>query len=1167
MRGISRSRTGSRAWRGSRAFRQGAGRIALGWARGLALCGLLGCLAAAFWASAAFATAGAARLTVHVLGEPTVLSSADDGECEHGPRGIEQVEGNEELSCDVVQVTVTDSGSVAAGGGVVVRDVLPAGLSVPTTGVGGASTLRVGLYLARDPRDSFLAGKEGEKSPGLPLNSEELCKLVGQTVSCAFPAEVNGEPAVFKPDYRLEMDVYVLVAPGAAPAPNLVSVFEEGVVVASSDGDDPVGGAAPGFGPSGLLGEVTAADGVADTQAGDHPYEFTTRIDMDTRMELNPESVVLEPTAVGELRDVVVDLPLGMVGDAESTPKCTFGQLQSFPASCPADTEVGHITTEPEQLAAANEPVYNMVPREGVAAEFGFRDLLFHTHVITASLAPTPGGYVLQAVSREVPDIALADVVSPFYGEPAEKNGGGATPVPMFTNPADCDGEPLTSKVYLDSWEEPGSFNTNGTPNVEGPGSSGWAEAEYSAPPVTGCNALRFSAEAFNVAPDTTTADSPTGLTVDLGVSQSEQPGTLATPPLRDTTVTLPAGLVPNPASANGLVGCSEAQIGWLGNTPAASTELSDFSAGAPECPEASRIGSVEVTTPLLEKPVEGSLYLASQDANPLGSVLAAYIVIDDKRTGTIVKIAGKMTLDPNTGQVTGSFTEAPQLPFSLLKLRFFGGTKGLLATPETCGTYTTTGLLTPWSAPASGPPAGVSSSFQVNSGCAPGFAPAFTAGTVNPQADGYSPFTLSFSRQDSEQQISGLSVTLPPGLTAKIAGVGKCSEAQLDAAAANPSGAAEAASPSCPASSELGSVVAGSGVGGEPLFTGGHAYLTGPYKGAPLGLAVIVPAIAGPFDLGNVVVRSALYIDPATSQVTAVSDPFPTIIDTTGTDGVTDGFPIRMRSITITLNRGGYILNPTSCTPTSINATFTSTSGATSTSSSRFQASGCQLLPFKPTFQVSTLGHATKANGASLHVHITSGLGQANIAKVHTELPKQLPSWLPTLQKACLAKTFEENPAACPEGSVVGTATATTPLIATPFTGPAYLVSHGGAAFPDLELVLMSEDIKLILDGKTDIKHGITISNFETVPDQPVTSFELNLPVGKNHLLATDIPEKLNHNLCNQKLNMPTLITAQNGNTIKQTTHITTTGCTKPKKHKTTHKKTKHNTKKKKHK
>jgi hypothetical protein len=647
-------------------------------------------------------------------------------------------------------------------------------------------------------------------------------------------------------------------------------------------------------------------------------------------------------------------------------------------------------------------------------------------------------------------------------------------------------------------------------------------------------------------------------LTTELQVAQSEKPGTLASPPLRDTTVTLPAGLVPNPAAANGLQGCSEAQIGWLGAAGTSNGGLTNFSEAAPACPEASKIGSVEVSTPVLENPLVGSIYLAEQNGNPFGVVLGAYIVIDDPATGIIVKLPGRLHLDEHTGQVTGVFDEAPQTPFSDLKLRFFGGQTGELATPEGCGTYTSTGQLTPWSAPGS--PVAVSSSFQVNAGCTPGFAPAFTAQTTSPQAGGYSPFVLSFSRQDNEQEISGLTVSLPAGLSAKIAGVAKCSETQIQTAAANPSGRAEQENPSCPVASEVGSVQATAGVGGEPLLTTGKAYLTGPYKGAPLGLAVIVPAIAGPFDLGNVVVRTALYISPSDAHVTAVSDPFPTIIDAANNDGEPDdGFPIRMRSITVTLNRAGYILNPTNCTPATINAAFTSTTGNTSPASSRFQAGGCRELPFKPTFQVTTAGHASKLNGASLKVRVTSPPGDANIAKVRTDLPKQLPSWLPTLQKACLDSVFTANPASCPPGSLVGTATATTPLLATPFTGPAYLVSHGGAAFPDLEIVLQSEQIEIILDGKTDIKKGITISDFETIPDAPVTTFELNLPTGPNHVLATNIPEKLNHNLCGQTLNMPTLITAQNNATTKQTTKITITGCKKTaKKHKKT-KKAKH--------
>ncbi len=1008
--------------------------------------------------------------------------------------------------------------------------------------------------------------KPFETSAGSTLANEELCGVAGPVVHCEF------SEAPLQPGQRLEMEIYLTVAAGAPSAANTVSVSEGGVSVASTsvsdvidpEASDPV---APPFGPSDLVSEITGVDGLADTQAGGHPYGYTTRIDFNTEMGLNEEIAEVKPTVdVGNPRDVVVDLPVGFVGDALSTPKCTFGQLQAYPESCPRDTIVGHITTEPHGLVSANSPIYNMVAEHGVAAEFGFRDLLFTPHVIDANVVPSADGYVLQAVAKEIPELDVSTVTTTFYGDPsagqqeqAEYESGETdltpiTQVPMFSNPAACTGEPLRTKVYADSWQHPGSVYPDGAPEVEG---EGWASAETLSPAVTGCDALRFTPSAFSVQPEATAADSPAGLSMDLQVAQSEQPGTLAIPPLRDTTITLPAGLIANPAAASGLVGCSIAQIGWVGHSE---SELTRFTPEAPTCPNASKLGLVEVVTPVLEKPLVGALYLANQNKNPFHSILAGYIVIDDPTTGVIVKIAGKLTLDPHTGQITGVFNEAPQTPFSELKLRAFGGSGGTgeFATPETCGNYTTSGLLTPWSAPESGPPASVLSGFQINSGCTPPFAPAFSAGTATPQAGSYSPFVLSFSRQDNEQEISGLTVSLPPGVSAKIAGVAKCPEADLQAAANNPSGAAEIANPACPAASEVGTVQAGSGVGTSPLFVPGKAYLTGPYKGAPLGLAVIVPAIAGPFDLGNVVVRSALYINPNNAQVTAVSDPFPTILDATGTDGVTDGFPIRMRSILITLNRNSYTLNPTNCNPMTVAATFSSTTGTVSSASSRFQAAGCRELPFKPAFTVSTQGHASKANGASLHVRVTSLPGQANIAKVHTELPKQLPSWLPTLQKACLAPVFEANPAACPPGSLVGTATAISPLIATPFTGPAYLVSHGAAAFPDLEIVLQSENITLILDGKTDIKHGITISNFETVPDAPVSSFELTLPTGPNHVLATNIPEKLNHNLCGQKLTMPTRITGQNGGTIQQTTKITITGCTKPKKqakHKTTHK------------
>jgi hypothetical protein len=896
-----------------------------------------------------------------------------------------------------------------------------------------------------------------------------------------------------------------------------------------------------------------------DVQAGEHPYEFVTRIDLNSKMGFDPESQLV-PTTVGHgVRDVVVDLPLGFLGSTQATPKCTWAQLTSFPQSCPLDTLVGTITTAPLEQASVVGGLFNMVPEHGVAAEFGFKDILFNTHAITAGVVPTPAGYVLRATAREIPDVRLTSVTTTLYGDPAAKTAAGL-PSAQLTNPSDCSGKPVDTTVYMDSWEHPGASNADGTPNLEDPA---WASKTSQSPPVTGCNELRFSPEAFTVKPETSTADTPTGLSFELKIPQPEAPGTLATPPLRDASVTLPLGLTVDPSAASGLAACSEAQIGWLGGS------VTNFTAAPPTCPEASKVGSVEVLTPLLAKPLVGSVYLATQDENPFHTLLAGYIVIDDPATGTVVKIAGNLTPNPQTGQITGVFDENPQLPFSDLKLHFFGGSRGDLATPEGCGTYTTTSDLMPWSAPESGPDATPSDSFQINSGCVSGFAPAFGAGTVNPQAGAFSPFTLSFSRQDNEEGLAGLTVSLPPGLSARFAGVTECSDAQLAAAAAS-SGAGEQASPNCPSSSLLGTVTTATGPGPNPFVVGGKAYLTGPYKGAPFGVAVVVPALAGPFDLGTVVIRQALYVDPHDAHGTDVSDPFPTILQ---------GIPLRIKSVNVTLDRPGFTFNPTSCEPKAVNATFTSTGGRSAPVSSRFQAAGCGELPFHPQFMVSTQGKTSKANGASLTVKVAQKPGEANIHKVDLQLPLILPARLTTLQKACTEAQFNANPAGCPVASVIGTATAVTPVLSVPLSGPAYLVSHGGAAFPDVEFVLQGEGVTVLLDGGTDIKKGITYSRFETVPDAPISSFETVLPEGPHSALTA------NGDLCSQtrvvtvrkrvvrrvhgrtrhvtrsvrevvppSLSMPTTITGQNGLTIHQSTPIKVTGCAKSKKAKRKH-------------
>lgn len=1081
-------------------------------------------------ASSASAATPAAGFTVHSEAVPTRFSSEDSAPC---PATL----SNQFPRCDSYQVTATNAGSRPTEGEVTLSDTLPAGLTVQ----------KVQLFWNGPGAIEF----------GLQGTDIGFFCTTTSPIQCKFPLPLQ-------PDDSLQLLVFVTVnEPNATGTLTNSASVEGSAPTVSTTAQNPLGGPLPPFGASSTSLYVAGADGQPDDQAGDHPYELTTRIDLNSEFRIRPDDV-FGASGVQDPKDVLVDLPLGLLGSARATPTCTFAQLSSHVeggiSGCPTDTVIGHIFIDPVNGDSIDGPIYNMVPEHGVAAEFGYLDLIAGAHVLYASVLPTQAGYVLRTTAPELPQVPLTDIIATFYGNPAAKDKSGTTPVAFFTNPSDCTAQSRTFAVHMDSWQNPGAFLSAHEPDL---GSPAWATSFAPAyeEGISGCNLLQFS-PSMSAQPEPLTpggADSPAGLNFDLKLPQPEDPATLATPPLRDAVVTLPQGMSVDPSSAGGLQACSEQQVGFQGINGA--TGAYQFSADQPSCPDASKIGSVELSTPLLSGTLHGAVYLARQYENPFASLLAGYIVVDDEATGVIVKIPGELNLNEANGQITGVFKNNPQFPFSELKLHFKGGPRGALATPESCGSFSTNATLTPWSAPDSGPPVSLQDSFQSSNGCVSGFAPSFTAGATSTHAGGYTPFVLSFSRSDSDQELSGLTATLPPGLLAKVAGVARCTDEQL-AAAANHSGAAEQANPSCPATSQIGTVQAGAGPGPSPFFTSGKAYLTGPYKGAPFGVAVIVPAVAGPFDLGNVVVRTALRIDPSDGHVTAESDAFPTMLK---------GIPLRVRRIDLNIDRESFTLNPTSCEPMTINATLSSTAGLSSSPSARFQAGGCQELPFKPSFSAQTQGQTSKANGASLTVTVSEKPGEANIRKVDVQLPLALPSRLTTLQKACTEAQFNANPAGCPEASNVGTATAVTPILNVPLTGPAYLVSHGNAAFPDLEFLLQGEGVKIVLDGKTDIKKGITYSKFETVPDAPVSSFTTNLPEGPHSILAAPtnlctnaktvtstkrvtrrVHGRLKHVTVKSKktvaqpLLMPTSITGQNGAVVTQSTKIAVSGCGK---------------------
>ncbi|MGH2903692.1 MAG: hypothetical protein ACRDK7_08940 [Solirubrobacteraceae bacterium] len=876
-----------------------------------------------------------------------------------------------------------------------------------------------------------------------------------------------------------------------------------------------------------------------------------------------------------------------MIVDPNATPtKCTEVQLESdfdSGGGCPDSSAVGTVQVISGEFGPAQEqatPLYNMVAPRGWAADLGF-DAVAGIYVHLRGVVRTGGDYGLSATAN---DILQEGFISGFsatlWGNPSDpshdairghcfltgRNEGPSCAVTpsstaLLTLPTKCSG-PLTTTIEAESWQEPNRFIPDSFVSHDSSGSQVG---------VTGCEKLDFSPSIIaRPEPESAVADSPSGLNFDLHVPQNFDFNGLAEANLKDAVVTLPAGMTVNPSSANGLQACSSAQIDLNGSGPA-------------NCPDAAKIGSVEVETPLLDHPLPGSVYLAAQGDNPFNSLLAIYIALDDPVTGVVVKLAGHVEADPNTGQLTARFEGnngqllegEPQLPFSDFKLKFFGGAKAPLVTPPGCGTYTTATRLEGWNEAVATP----GDSFSVTSGCGGGFAPSFSAGIVNNQAAGYSSFSTTFSRQDGEQRLGGLTLTLPPGLLGKLAGIPLCGEAQANAG-------------TCSAASQIGTATAGAGAGSEPFYVpeagqpANPVYLTGPYKGAPFGLSIVTHALAGPFDLGNVIVRAAIGVDPHTAQITVTSNPLPTILQ---------GIPLDLRTVNVTVDRPGFMFNPTNCTPGRVAGTITSTQGAAAGVSSPFQAANCANLPFKPSFTATTQGNGTtKGHGASLDVKIAYPqpfTSYANIAKVDTQLPLALSSRLTTLQKACTEAQFAANPAGCPAGSFVGTATAVTPVLNVPLTGPAILVSHGGRAFPDLDIILQGEGVTIDLTGNTDIKGGITYSKFETVPDAPVSSFELNLPEKEDALLGAvknlcaptktvTVKEKVDkrvhgklvrkhgkivkvtkrvHKTEPETLEMPTTMTAQNGAVLSENVKIAVTGCAKAKPAKKHNKKRKH--------
>ena len=973
---------------------------------------------------------------------------------------------------------------------------------------------------------------------GIPVDSQ--CTTVdSHQVRCTNGAPVKRllEKAVFPQAF-----ISVEISPTASGT-EIVEVTMSGGGAPTATIHDPttISSTQPPFGIEAFDNVAVDVDGETFTDAGGHPHALLSRTDY-VRI-LDPERGNLWPAET--VRDASLELPPGFVGNPTTVGECSAAQLSNGSASgitslplCPPNSQVGRVRLQfkraedpgefPTVLHVGPYALYNMTPPPGVAARLGFA--IYGTLVTLDTTVRGGGDYGLNVTGSNIPEaLALfanhfevwgvpassehdlrrscpgigpppADDNGPvpscnFQGEEIDKAvGGGAEPLAFLRNPTRCTNRGLVSRFRADSWEDSGDWKEAASINHQLPG--------YPYPPsewgpeagISECDQVPFD-PTMSVIPTTNQADSPTGLEVDLEMPQQglEEPGAISESDLEKAVVKLPEGMSVNPAAADGLGACSSSQIGLLGTDFEAPAPIR-FTNQAPNCPDNAKIGTATIKTPLLDHEIETEVFIAAQTDNPFKSLLAIYIAGRDFDSGVVLKLPGRIEADPNTGQLTATFDNNPQSPFTSLHMELFGGPRATLKTSPTCGTHQVSQTLTGWA----GKTVSSISSFELTTGpggspCPNGaFDPTFSAGTSNPLGGSFSPFSLRLTRQDGTAQIASLGVKLSEGLLGAPAGIPYCPESALASISSTEgTGQAQIDSPACPSASQVGTVTVGAGAGPTPVFVKtGKAYLAGPYKGAPLSLAVLAPAVAGPFDLGTVLVRNALYVDPTTAQVSATSDPIPTILH---------GVPLNLRDVRVDLDRPRFTLNPTDCDPKAIEASVAGAQGQRAERSQRFQVAGCADLPFKPKLALKLKGATKRTGHPALRAVLTMPPGGANISSASVALPESEFLDQSHIGTICTRVQFAADQ--CPKRSIYGKATAYSPLLDQPLKGNVYLRSSSNE-LPDLVADLRGQ-IRIEVAGRIDTdKRGGIRTTFQTVPDAPVTKFVLEMEGQKKGLL-----------------------------------------------------------------
>ncbi|HYP56114.1 MAG TPA: hypothetical protein VEQ41_07430 [Solirubrobacterales bacterium] len=907
--------------------------------------------------------------------------------------------------------------------------------------------------------------------------------------------------------------------------------------------------ASAAFGLSGIEVFFEREGGAPEQRSGAHPFAVRTSFKVNT-VEEEGGAVVVD----GALRDLDITLPEGFAGNPTAAERCqTLDFLKENGRGCPDAAALGTLLAEVGEDGLVGEEevaIYNLHPAPGEAAKLGFWVGGVPIN-LSVGLTQSPPYRVEASLSNTSQIVEVIGSVTTIWGNPADPDhdldrGRCAYPTaapdekcpvevaeePFVTMPRSCTG-PLETDFRALSW-------WSGEPTAPGPPAS-FATTVLS-PGMQECSGLEFSPE-LDVQPTSSRAAAPSGLQATLRVEDEglTDPEGRAASDLKEARVVLPKGMTINPSQAEGLATCSVADL-------ARESASSPFGAG---CPAASKIGTVEVETPLLEGQIlKGSLFVAEPYANPFGSLLAIYQVIKSPELGIVVKLPGRVEPDLATGQIVTTFGGAgtdplPQVPFSEFRLRFREGGRSPLVMPNACGTYRVTGTFVPWAHPAK-PVHESLSDFQVSEGpdggpCPPAgpppFEPGFEAGTISNTAGAHSPFAMRLTRRDGDADLVRCDATLPPGLVARLAGVARCPDAAIATADAR-SGKAELASPSCPAGSQIGTVKAGAGAGSQLTYVPGRVYLAGPFAGAPLSVAAVVPAVAGPFDVGTVVTRQALVVDPVSAAVRVDgkrSEPIPHILA---------GIPLRVRDIQVDVDRPRFTLNPTSCAPMSIGARISGGgvdpfSAADDTGALRsvpFQAADCAHLGFRPRLGLRLLGGTRRGANPALQAVLRPRPDQANPSRAIVRLPRSAFLDQAHIRTICTRVQFAAD--SCPKGSIYGHVSAFSPLLDEPLSGPAYLRSSDND-LPDLVF-----DLKGLIDveasARIDSIGGGIRATFPAIPDAPLSKVVVRMQGGKKGLIVNS------RNLCRSKSRAAVRLDAHSGKRVRLRPVLRPQGCEK---------------------